>query len=95
MMVVGEFLEGGASISEQRLAESQHFIARYEHLPVDSSTAVGYARLVAGLRAAGLDKGRHKPDMWIAATALRHGCPILTKNVKHFEGIPNLSVLTF
>ncbi|WP_191089686.1 type II toxin-antitoxin system VapC family toxin [Nesterenkonia ebinurensis] len=94
-LVVGEFLEGGASVSATRLAESRSFITRYHFLEVDQETAERYARIVSGLRASGEDRGRSKPDMWIAAAALRHSSPILTKNTKHFQGIPDLDVLTF
>jgi predicted nucleic acid-binding protein len=33
-------------------------------------------------------------DAWIAATALRHGAPLITHNRKHFEGIPGLMVIS-
>ena len=31
---------------------------------------------------------------WIAATALRHGIPIVTHNRQHFEGISGLTVIS-
>jgi predicted nucleic acid-binding protein len=33
------------------------------------------------------------PDSWIAATALRHGMPLVTHNAQHFEGIPDLTII--
>jgi tRNA(fMet)-specific endonuclease VapC len=33
-------------------------------------------------------------DSWIAATALRHGIPVVTHNGKHFENIPRLTLIT-
>lgn len=33
-------------------------------------------------------------DAWVAATALRHGIPLITHNAKDFITIPNLTVLS-
>jgi len=33
-------------------------------------------------------------DAWIAATALRHDIPLATNNRKHFEGIPDLRLVS-
>jgi tRNA(fMet)-specific endonuclease VapC len=33
-------------------------------------------------------------DAWIAATALALGCPLLTHNVRDFENIPDLKIIT-
>ena len=33
-------------------------------------------------------------DAWVAATALRHGLPLVTHNRKHFENIPGLAVIS-
>ena len=34
-------------------------------------------------------------DMWIAATALAHGLPVVTRNVAHFRRVPDLEVLSY
>jgi tRNA(fMet)-specific endonuclease VapC len=34
-------------------------------------------------------------DAWIAATALREGCPLLTHNARHFSSITGLNVMSF
>jgi tRNA(fMet)-specific endonuclease VapC len=34
-------------------------------------------------------------DLWIAATALVHGMPLVTNNLKDFQRIPDLVVLPF
>lgn len=93
--VVGEFLEGGACISDARLRDSQQFIQHFLVLPVDADTALHYARITAGLRAEGKIKGRSKADLWIAASACSNGAELLTKNVRDFDGIPGLRLITF
>ena len=54
-------------------------------LPFDIDTAQIWGRLMAEQRAV----GRERPavDLQIAATALRHGLPVVTRNTKHFEGL--------
>lgn len=54
-------------------------------LPFDIDSAQIWGRLKAELRL----KGTAKPliDLQIAATALRHGLPVVTRNTKHFEGL--------
>jgi predicted nucleic acid-binding protein len=54
-------------------------------LPFDIDSAQIWGRLKAELSL----KGTSKPliDLQIAATALRHGLPVVTRNTKHFEGL--------
>jgi predicted nucleic acid-binding protein len=33
-------------------------------------------------------------DAWVAAVALRHGMPLVTHNRKHFEDIPDLTLIS-
>jgi len=91
----GEFLEGGASISDTRLLESQAFLASFPVMDVDLETAVRYARIVAHLRGASRLDGRSKPDLWIAASAVRHAAPLVTRNTRHFAGIPGLALIGY
>jgi predicted nucleic acid-binding protein len=37
----------------------------------------------------------HANDLWIAATALANGMPVVTRNVKHFQRVPGLSVISY
>lgn len=54
-------------------------------LPFDEAAALEWARLVAeGFRAG---KPRGGLDMVVAATALAHGCTLVTANERHFEGV--------
>lgn len=91
----GEFLEGGASVSPQRLAESLVFLRAFSIGAVGVETALRYARIVAHLRGASTLMGRSKPDLWIAAWAAEHSAPLATRNVKHFQDIPEVRLLGY
>jgi predicted nucleic acid-binding protein len=91
----GEFLEGGASVSRSRLADSLHFLRLFRVGEVTLETATAYARIVASLRDRSLLAGRSKPDMWIAAWAFQHAAPLATRNAKHFEAIDGLALLAY
>ena len=58
----------------------------------DEATTIRYAEVKNKLR----KKGRPIPenDIWIAAIALRHGLPILTRD-QHFNEVDGLAVLTW
>lgn len=54
-----------------------------------------YARLKHGLRT---PSGSHwvigDNDLWIAACAVRYDIPLVTHNRRHFEGIPDLNIIS-
>jgi predicted nucleic acid-binding protein len=89
VVVLGEFRYG--------IAESRHRAAyeawlaenlpHFEILDVTDETAVAYAALRATLR----QLGRPIPgnDVWIAALALQHRLPVLTRDL-HFDAVPGL-----
>lgn len=91
----GEFLEGGAAISRQRLAESLQFLRLFRIGDVDIETALRYAELVAHLRRESALAGRSKPDLWIAAWAVQHAAPLATRDRSHFEAVPHLVLLGY
>ncbi len=64
-------------------------LARHLVLPYDDALAWGWARMMC-MKGRSMEAG----DAWIAATALRHGLPLVTHNRKHFEGIPGLTVIS-
>ncbi|HMO03037.1 MAG TPA: type II toxin-antitoxin system VapC family toxin [Kiritimatiellia bacterium] len=86
----GEFLEGAAYLSDQRLQEALLFLELMDVLPQSRETAIHFARAVAFLRRSGKLKGASKFDLWNAATAMEHGARFLTRNPRDFEGIPGL-----
>lgn len=91
----GEFLEGGAAVSPERLAQSLAFLRLFRIGDVDLETAHRYATIVAGLRSGSALVGRSKPDLWIAAWAVQHAAPLATRNARHFDGIPGLELTTY
>ena len=91
----GEFLEGGAGISERRLAESLAFLRLFAIGDVGLETALRFARLVARLRHDSTLVGRSKPDLWIAAWAIEHSARLATRNLRHFDGIPGLELIAY
>jgi len=91
----GEFLEGGAAISPERLIQSLAFLRLFQVGDVDVETAHRYATLVAALRRESALRGRSKPDLWIAAWAVQHSAPLVTRNTRHFGGIPDLELIEY
>lgn len=66
-------------------------LARYVVLPYDDAMSSLWADITTVRR----DLGRPIAcgDAWIAATALRHGLPLLTHNVEDYAEIPGLQVV--
>ena len=91
----GEFLEGGAAVSPQRLADSLAFLRLFRVGEVGLETALRYARIVAQLRRSTALTGRSKPDLWIAAWAAEHSAPLATRNVRHFQDISELQLIVY
>ncbi|MBI4704857.1 MAG: type II toxin-antitoxin system VapC family toxin [Deltaproteobacteria bacterium] len=91
----GEFLEGAASISEQRLQESLAFLRMFELGTITVDTAVVYARIVADLRRRGLLAGSSRADLWNAAYAMERRASLVTRNVKHFAKVSGLQLIAY
>jgi len=89
VIVLGEFRYG--------IAESRHRAAYeawldsqlldFDILAVSDKTSIAYAALRVALKRS----GRPIPanDAWIAALALQHGLPVLSRH-QHFDVVPNL-----
>jgi predicted nucleic acid-binding protein len=91
----GEFLEGGAAISDARLEESLALLRLFRIGAVGLETALRYAKIVAELRRRSALVGRSKPDLWIAAWAVEHAAPLATRNARHFGDISGLALLPY
>lgn len=77
---------------ERNEAELAEFLANpvVEVLAVDAEASRHYAEIVADLRTAGTPLPTN--DIWIAATAARHGAALLTCD-DHFEGIARVGAV--
>ena len=89
VIVLGEFRYG---ISESRYRAAyegwlEAHLPAFELLPVTVETADAYARLRADLRHSGLPIPAN--DAWIAALALQHGLPVLSRD-RHFDAVAGL-----
>lgn len=89
VIVLGEFRYGISGSRHRKTYESWldvHLI-HFDLLPVTPETTVPYASLRATLKRL----GRPIPanDVWIAALALQHGLPILSRD-EHFDALPDV-----
>ncbi|MBI2940903.1 MAG: PIN domain-containing protein [Chloroflexi bacterium] len=89
-LLVGVHRAGSPAHRFRREAFVEAILETIPVLPFDLRIARIYARLSAQLAAAGQPVGAH--DLLIGATALAHGCPVLTENVRDFHRVPGLVV---
>lgn len=77
----------------RRRAFVEHILASIDPIPVTAAVARVHAEVWAAVEAAGTPVGAH--DLWIAATAIRHGYGVVTANVREFSRVPGLRVVPF
>lgn len=87
---LGEFAEGFEDAADPLLTLTMD---HFDLLPVDAETALLYGRVVRDLRREGCLIGAN--DLWIAAAALRHGVPLVTRNVSDFRRVRRLRVVAY
>jgi tRNA(fMet)-specific endonuclease VapC len=91
-IAVAEVYEGAFDVSdpEAKLAEFREFLSSYAILPITEPIAERFARLRTSLRR----QGELIPDMdlLIASTALHEDLTLVTRNIRHFERIPELKL---
>ena len=87
---LGEFAEGFEDPADPLLRTTREY---FDLLPVDAETASLYAQTARRLRREGRLIGSN--DLWIAASALRHGGTLVTRNVNEFLRVPGLQVLSY
>ena len=92
IITYGELFEGaiGAPDPGAELARFRRFLARLTLMPLDDPIMERFARTRADLRR----QGQLIPDLdlLIAATAIHHELILLTRNVRHFARIPELTL---
>lgn len=89
MIVLGEFRYGIAESRHRAAYEAwlEAQLSRFEVLDVTAETTIAYAALRVALRRL----GRPIPanDVWIAALALQHRLPVLSRD-QHFDVVPRI-----
>jgi predicted nucleic acid-binding protein len=84
-------VEYGAGDRLVRRVEAEALVERLEVLPLDVESAVSAAGLMSGLFRGGMPVDAL--DVFTAAIGLRHGCKtVVTRNKRHFERFPGISV---
>lgn len=89
-IVWGEFTQGIENFDNPIVAK---FRNEFEVMPITTEIAECFGRLNRDLKQAGRTIGAN--DTWIAATALVHEAPLLTRNVAHFTRVPGLRVINY
>lgn len=89
-IVAGELAAGVGLRDRSRWEE---FLAPLYVLPSTADISWHYGQVFRHLR----DNGRliGSNDLWIAATGLAHGMPVVTRNVEHFRRVSGLEVETY
>lgn len=89
---VGVLAARDVDIRARRLT-TLHAVADIELLPVDAAVAVSWALLRVHL--ADTERRLNVNDLWIAATALAHGIPVITQDddFEPINGAAGLSVI--
>jgi predicted nucleic acid-binding protein len=90
--VVFEFARGAAfrGVTREKL---DNFLTGFVFLVPDYDEIFRAANLDAELRRQGWEIG--SADVWIAATALTRGLPVLTANLGHFTRVDGLEVIGY
>lgn len=97
VITVSELLHGVHRAGDEirrvrRGAVVERLLGAIEQIPITPEVARVHAGIWAELQDAGMIIDAH--DLWIAATALTHGLELATTNVRHFERVPGLSLLS-
>jgi predicted nucleic acid-binding protein len=96
-ITVGELLRGALSAGwgDSRRTQLQARIDAMTVLPFDEQVIGAYARATSEAASIGHPLGQaiHSNDAWIAATAIAHGVPLVSFNLRHFDRLPRLELL--
>jgi tRNA(fMet)-specific endonuclease VapC len=74
--------------AQQLLVRTEELLAQISIVPMDEAAAVQFDRLraIKKLRKTG------RADLLIASIALAHRATLVTRNVRHFQQVPGLTV---
>lgn len=87
---VGE-LAAGESLADKDLWKT--LLGYFRVIESTPQVCWQYGALYRYLKTNGLLIGGN--DLWIAATALAHDLPLVTRNEKHFRRVPDLEVISY
>lgn len=90
LTTAGEIAGGLEPDERERWAS---LVRRFAVLRPDLEVAWTYGGIYRHLRDNGLLIGAN--DLWIAATALAHGLPLVTRNERHFRRVAGLRVMGY
>jgi tRNA(fMet)-specific endonuclease VapC len=83
-----EVAEGCATVED-----SERYFNQFTILEVDADVAWVASRIARQLKGTGQHIGDN--DVWIAATALVFGLPLVSNNTRHFGRVPGLKLLDY
>ena len=83
-----EFAEGCAAPADVQAA-----LHLFTVVEIDENIAWAASRVARELKTTGRHIGDN--DIWIAATALAHGLPLVSRNARHFSRVTNLDVIAY
>jgi len=89
--IIGELAAGKSHGAER--TEWAKFIQRFRILESSQDVAWEFGSVFRHLQSKGNLIGAN--DLWIGATGLAHDLPVVTRNARDFERIPNLKVLGY
>ncbi len=94
LITYGEVYDGIYYGRDPRAAEQAflRFLRGVTVLPLTRTIMKRFARIRGSLRSRGL--AVQDPDLLIAATALTHDMTLVTRNLRHFQRIPDLAILS-
>jgi tRNA(fMet)-specific endonuclease VapC len=81
----------GDRVARQRVLQQAE--ADFDALPFDDRAARAFGHIAAELRTAGRKPSARAYDALIAATAVAHGLPVVTRNPADFSGISSVAVI--
>ena len=83
----------GALFKGVTLPSLASFYSSFLLLALDQKTMDRYCELWVEMARRG--KAPDYPDLWIAAAARARNTPLITRNPKHFDGMPGLEVIGY